>query len=515
MPQRRSAKDQTARIRIERALENLDKAMTNQDAAEANAIVSQVWDQRALTAEVLCNRLATGRSPVPAFEFQLLTGLAGSKARTLLRRIANDKAAPDIVRFGAQRRAGYAERGEAKRRLSFLDSLQAPDETLVLAAFQGSATWPPSGDILGEVVAYLDLLPDERRARIVFEIARGSEGKAQWLLHSVLHMDAPAAQQAALDELTRLRLPGTAAAVRRLSRTTTNEDTRSEAEASLRRLRLQVVGSDSSQDSLPFPPVQRALATQLDGDGGQMVLVFRELSESVYLTAHFFHNDSWGIKDCYGRSWVPADQLEATIASFDESELDLVDVDLEAVRGILQAALDVNAATGHPLPPAFELWEPFIHDSYPPEPDETVESVELDDSPYADRTNLARSAGDLFEHPYFDYWFFDFEDTARAMARVATPGGEQLTASQYSSLIEQLAEPELRRKLRSRLARQAYLFERTEETRERDLALAASASLANDEQSDLGKNAFLHAMVDRSVSRVIYASLYQAFDTDE
>lgn len=472
--------------------------MLNQHRERAEALVSELWENQDNVPEVLTQRITENRARIPRFEFDLLLGIAGSGADEYLERIADNSGAPDITRWGARRRLGWPERGEKARRVEFLESLQDPNGTLIAAIDQGTAELP-DGEILGEVLAYLTALPSERRRAILTEAVRELAEQSVWLLHAALHIKDAQTQRLAMEELARLRNPASAGPLERLAKTARLAKVRRDAAEAARTV---TAGLREAPDAMQLPPVDRALVTTLDGDGGQAIIVVRSLAPGTFMLADFFHNEGWGIKDSFGFSLAPADRVEDIIESFGE-EIELVEVDISAVRGALARAIETNAATGHTLPPAFELWEPFVHDYYPPPPDEPVLAPELDDAPYAGRADLLKGSGRLAEHPFFMVWRFDYRETAVAMMAAPPPNGGNLTEKQYGPMIRQLLTAEVRDRLRRRLRRQAWLLEHAGQTKERDLALAAAAALATDNEALLVRHPFIRAMVKDSVANVL------------
>jgi hypothetical protein len=504
-PARKPKPAPVARINpeVERTLDRIDEALLGGDQTQVPALVEQLWRARRSLPEILTQRVITGRARIPAFAFDLLGGFAGAQAPKYLRRIAATTHLPDIVRWGARRRAGWPERGQAKRRLDFLTTLQNADETLVVAVDQGTHAWPPDNEILEEVLEYLLVLPSERRQAVTTRIAAAIGIRAGLLLHAVLHIDDPATQRLALTELPRLRDPGAAGPIARLARTARDAGIRAEAEAASRRLRLRPVEDAAAVQPLTLPPVEAVTITSIDGDGGQVVIVVRRLAEGVFAMVDVLYKDNWGIKDSFGASRASVDRAEFIIESLEMEDIATVDSDLAGARGVIALAIEDNAATGHPIPPAFELWEPLLHETYPPADDEPVATTELDDTPFAGRQDLVRASGALADHPFFESWGFERADIVLALFTTPPPGRSgRLGDRQYKPLIEHLVTPEVRETFRRRLRRQAWLLEQNGDTPARDLALATAAHLATALPADLSRLPFLRALVDRSIAHL-------------
>ena len=495
----------------DRLLDDFEDAMLAGDRERMEVVTEQLWKARGQVTEALTERLIDGRARIPAIAFELLGSFAGQRAATHLRRIAANRDVADIVRLGAHRRAGWPERSEAKRRREFLATLHEPDQTLITAIDQARSFWPPEMEILEEVYGYLAVLPSNRRQAVVSRAVDQLGAATAWLLRALLHDDDPAVQRLALRELTRMREPGSAGSVGRLARTTGEDELRAEAIAAGQRLRLQVVDAevaDEADEPLPFPEVDRALLSMIDGSGGQVILVVRRWSTGLLSFVDIFHQDDWGIKGVFGASRTQEENAEGVIEGLEEAGIDLVEVDLATVRGTVDRALGVNAATGHRVPPAFELWEPLLHDTYPPADDEPLAAAELDDAPSAGRRDLVAKGGELAAHPWFESWGFDVPRTSAAMAHAPPPKGGRLTDRQYRPLIEQLVDPPTCAAFRRRLRRQAWLFEQDGERRERDVSLATAADLAAAGPADLAKQPFLRGLIEQSVRHVVGELFY-------
>ncbi|MCL4368559.1 MAG: hypothetical protein M1337_05280 [Actinobacteria bacterium] len=145
--------------RIEALLERFDQALLSGDQTRMSDVTEQLWPIRRHLPEALTKRIIDGRARIPTIAFELLAGFAGHRTKSYLKRIAEDRNVLDIVRFGAQRRMGWPQRGEKKRRLAFLETLNDAEGTLLEAVDQGTEPWPPDGEILAEVLGYLISLP--------------------------------------------------------------------------------------------------------------------------------------------------------------------------------------------------------------------------------------------------------------------------------------------------------------------------------------------------------------------
>lgn len=325
-----------------------------------------------------------------------------------------------------------------------------------------------------------------------------------WFLRPVLHLEKPALQNAALAELVRLGDKASSGAVHRLAMTAKGATVREEAAAIARRFQFHVVSHGEVAPEAPaFPPVHRVWATPVDGAGTQAVVLARRWDNGQLLAADVLCKDTWGIRDAFGTYHLAEEELEDLLSVFteglDEPAPGMVEIDLPKARGIIAAAVEINAASRRPVLPGFEIWEPLFHDRWPPEPDERAEIAELDDARLAKRIDLYQRSGELLEDQFFGSWFFDVEEILPLLPGILPPSRGRMTDRQYRPLIEGLVDDEMRRLIRQRLRRQAWLLDRTGKVRLRDTSLAAAAQLAPDAERRLGDHPLLRAMIDRSI----------------
>jgi hypothetical protein len=370
--------------------------------------------------------------------------------------------------------------------------------------------------LLEEVLAYLAVLPAERRRAIVQPASAEPElsPALPWLLRALLHLPDRALVRLSVGEVVRLRDRAAIGALGRLAATSQEVELRAEAEAAQRRLRLQIVDRSSpapEQEPIPWLPLDGVHLSAVDGAGAQVLLLVRRWEPGTRLVADVLLTDTWGIKDAFGHYRSPAGEAaELAAEAFRAGGVDLVEVDLPSARGALAEAIATNAATGRPLPPAFELWEPFFHETYPLTPDESTTVPELDDTLYASRADLVRRSAALLEHPFFESWFFNSDEIGPLLDGMALGRAGRLKEAQYGPLIRQLVDASTQERLRQRLRRQAWVLDRHGDQLERDLSLATAASLGSATATELAKHPFVRGMVDASVDNVVQGLAFGA-----
>ncbi|MGH2604247.1 MAG: hypothetical protein ACRDJ9_33280, partial [Dehalococcoidia bacterium] len=380
------------------------------------------------------------------------------------------------------------------------------------ACGQATVFWPPDGEVLDEVLAYIEVLPPDRAVAVVERIVAELDRAAAWLLHALLHGDDRGLVRLALREIDRLRPPGSAGAVQRLADTTRDAKLQREAVDLLHHLRAPA----EPLEPVPLPPLDRVLASIIDGSGTQVVCVIRRpVDEGAVTFANLLCQDDWGLKGVLGALHSTPEMLAEALDHFEEDGIHLVEVDLATARGIVAAAIEENAASGRPIAAEFEFWEMLLHDSYPPPAGEPLIAAELDDAPHTGRADLVEQGGDLLDHPAFDAWTFDPILTGRAMDGVPPPIAEDAwTERQYRPLIKRLVDRRERDRLRRGLRRQAWLLDRDGDADARDTALATAAALADAKPDDLAKLPFLRHMVEHSVDEFLQPLALPPLDDD-
>lgn len=506
IPQRPAIRRTAPAAEIERLLDALEeKAIAGE--GEPEAVLSDVQaltEQQRVVPDVLVRRLIEGRARIPEFSFTLLLATAGAQAQRRLRQIAEAQQAPDATRLEAQRLLGWPERGEAKRRVAFLESLRDADLALIEAAAAGGGRWPWQSEVLGDVVAYLMALPADRRLALTRRLA-GVDAAAPLLL-ALMHVEDPEVQRLAIEVIGgrgRAAAPG---AIGRLAATTRNLRVRADAERFARQ--LSASPPDVEPGALPLPPVDQVLISAVDGSGAQLALIQRRLDTSFNVLMHIFTDDRSGLRDVYGVIGVPPDYVTDILISFSGQGVEFFETDLAAVRGLVGAAIEVNSAEGHPIPPIFELWEPLLHDLYPPEKAEPVIVPELEEPPGPPRGSPGKVARRLLDHDFFESWMADPETVREVLPDLPPlPASGRPGERQYRALIEEWLDDPTRDRLRARLRRQAWLLDEAGEPALRDAALATAAAVAAGDVRDLAKHPFPRGLIDRAIAQILVPPL--------
>jgi len=500
----RTLRREATPAKVEELLDRLQTAMFAADLEGVQRALQRLLEmseESSLPAETLTRQLMDGTATAPVIAFNLLETVAGEQYPTYLQQIVDDRDVADLTRFAAQRRYGWPERGEAKLRRAFLETLGDAAGTLVTAVQVAGAGLLPDGEVLEEVLGYLTAMPSEPRRQAITRIVDEVGRPALRLLHALLHVNDQATQRQVLAQVVAWREPASIGPVERLAATARTKGVKSEAEKALTRLRLRDVptGTNGADIAQPLPPFSGTFVSQIDAEGGQAIVVTRQINEGVFAFVNVFHNEASGIKDAFAKQTLPGATIEEMMEDFEFTEVEMIEVDPAAVRGTLALAAQVNAARKKAIPPVYEIWEPLLHDAEPPPLDEELVIPELDDTPYAGRDDLLAEADELLDHVWFAGWGFSYEEIFPRMIQTPVPSHGHLTDRQIRPLVEHFMTPEFCATLRSRLRRQAWLLDQGEDTIERDQALAVAASLADASPEDLLRNRFVRKMVRRSV----------------
>lgn len=482
----------------------LDTAFLNGDEERAAELMA---DGLAIThgnaPKIIVRRLIEDRAKVPGVTLTLLREISRDNAPKHLRKIANASSAPDFTRIEARRMLGWIE---GEDRIAFLDSLSDGDSALALMAAGISHSWPTQPFIVPEVVGYLLAVPPARRRTLIERIVSEAGPASIPVLHAMLHVDDPETQINAIEALEGFRFAGSVGPLTRLARTASNPDFRTRAAAALRDGDFSLLEVPQSDDDRPpFPDEDvgvptRAVMSSVSFTGEQATYVLRQMTDEIVIGVGFTLDDSAGILEAF--PLLPGTPEDVQQRMFDTSEptSELVDISPAAARGAFTLALDLMAERDIELSPEIEVWEPFLHESYPPSEDEEMILPSLDDSGYAGRHDLVERGAELYlETDFFIAWGFDEEPTELLMDRVELPHVDDWTDEHYRTVLDALATPEIVTQLPERLRRQAYLLDASGWPDMKDIALAVAASLNGATLDDLASNPFMRHMAMISI----------------
>lgn len=537
---------------IERAvLANFDALLAG-EVGQATETSKLLVRHRRMTVTVLARLLIEDRLPAPGAGFHMIEALTFGYPHDILRQIALNPHAPDVTRFGAHRRMGWQHLGSdaeiARLRQEFLSTMRDPEGMLAVTAAVVLETWPVGLEILDEIVRYLAVLDSAARVAILRRVVDAAEGRAVWLLHAMLAMPDIETQRYAVQELARFRNPVSSGPLSRFVKLTSAAELRDAAEAALQRMRLRAVDrtTDAFLWQLPAHRTVRGSAIGLDG-AQTLVLTFEdELTPRLYV--EFLVTDA-GIADAGGRVIVIQHLEDAGDDEYDDEYDDLeedgadeqislapaaseyvsggivrplrapgsvnaqIEIDPAHARGIIAAALEQHIASGRPLPPTFELWEPYLHEALPPAPDEPTVPAMLPDRAIAPNPlPEQRALEQMLMGAGFGTWLIPADRLFAAMERVPPPASPRWSNRQYEGLVEQLFTPDDIGTLTRALLRQAWMLDRSGDTLDRDAVLGIVQSLRTLSYHDMPKHPFVRALLQHSAMVALSSSAAALLD---
>jgi hypothetical protein len=362
-------------------------------------------------------------------------------------------------------------------------------------------------EALYEVEAYLWALEPPARYEALDRIIDEAGWNAIPLLHGVLHGNDPVAQIRVVDALATFRFSASPGPLRRLASTTDSDEVRRQVEEVLRDVTFDRDQSPNDPDE-SFPgngpyPFAWARVTRVDPDGRQSLWVTREIGEGIYESTNVYVNGADGIEEINRIDRLPLEMLEEEIQAIEGTLAPTTEIELAAARGIVAAAVERFVAAGRVFPFEFELYEPLLHDTYPPAPDEAVGVATLDDAGFADRADLRERGAELLAHPLFNEWALDFEHVMTTIGRnlPSDPGDidEASDNAEVDELPAQLLDANTRLQVCDALRRQAWLLDQRGSSDERDIALALAAWLPEAGDDKLAENGFVTGLAQVSL----------------
>lgn len=271
-------------------------------------------------------------------------------------------------------------------------------------------------------------------------------------------------------------------------------------------LSVDLAGASPTILHLPVapPPVQRCLISTIDGNGGQMALIIRQLPDGERVCLDVMFNDQDGIKDCLAGRGETVTELEtALLGGVDEVGVEVVDVSLSRVRAELERAYQTSLKVRRRLPPVYLAWRDWLCGddvrSLDHFPAPAMNADEADDL-------LARCA-ELFDLDEFASWGFDpydLREVERKYRKLASrPGSDDAMEALIGQALAQVADHDWCSRVKDRLERQAWLLAQVYEGEEiPKLALAAARALDPVTGVRPADHPFLREMMLRSLGGV-------------
>ena len=318
------------------------------------------------------------------------------------------------------------------------------------------------------------------------------------LLTAMLHSEHDNVVMAAVDAIEQLKEPATIPFLEERGRYDPAPLVRHAAGNAA--LRLQVRFADKPSRpwmTPPSEPVVRCMLSTIDGNGGQVILLARQLPNGNWRILSTVFDDHEGISD--GFSIVAdEDELEFMMATFDAC--DFVDISLERCRVEASHAEQVTLDARRRLPLGYAIWRSLLEGE---DPRGLVEFPLPVLDPVPEPSFLA-TCDELISLDEFSFWFFnpdEVDDFVGRYLELLGPDEEWPEGEAYDALLRQALETvvddEYRRLLPARLRRQAWLLAQLYEDEEVPLwALAAASGI---EDGTIAEHPLLRSMMELSL----------------
>jgi hypothetical protein len=249
------------------------------------------------------------------------------------------------------------------------------------------------------------------------------------------------------------------------------------------------------------PPVVRCLISTVDGNGGQMCLVIRQMPDGERGCVDVMFNDHEGIKDCVAGRGETVEELEvALVEGMEEIGVAVVDISLPRLRADLERAYQTTLKMRRRLPPAYLIWRDWLYGGDGLSLDHYAIPIVSPD----EMGDLLQRCAELLDLEEFSSWVFDayelrgFERKYRKLLRRG--GADDALESLVGQALEQMEHLEWYDRLRDRLERQAWLLAQVyEEEAIPKMALAAAAALSGNASARASEHPLLREMMRRSL----------------
>ncbi len=370
-------------------------------------------------------------------------------------------------------------------------------------------------------------MPVERRMGFIGWLGSSQDPRAAKLLIPLLENQSTKVVLAAMEGLEQL---GAAAAeeslpaLNYLLANNSNRQVKQQARVILGRLTMQAPPG-LSLDATPELSLHEARVSFIDGAGAQMVMLAWRKSDGLLKGVNLLCQDEWGVKDCYGTDEMPVERWQELVGSMDEQGFISFNVPLDYCRAVIAEARQQNKRARHKIPVAYAVWRPLIEASSPAAKDAPPTLTMLEPQVYDESLGQLAARGDeLYKLPEFDPWLFEpfanlhpyintYLGSDALPTNVLAPGRKRKSSSKkletqkrerealVDTVLEKAVDTRWRLLYDTRLRRQAALFQLVGRTEEADLISAVAATLHPDSGVPSQNQAFLRALVHRSLER--------------
>lgn len=301
---------------------------------------------------------------------------------------------------------------------------------------------------------------------------------------------------AAIESLSRIKLPAALAALRDLARRAPSEKLRSLADKGARRLALAGIEEERREEAR-LGRVYKAILTSIDGNGDRIIWVcrFSGADPKRLFFSSFMVNTDRGIRECFGTSKLLLSNFHA---AYDKLRLNLstVEVDYEYVVKLIKDALYQNLASGCPVPYPFSVWRAIFDDV-----DLIPQRYEVDPGRFGDLSSsgeeMLSQASQLLKLSEFSDWYDHSHKAIEYCLMISKLRSRREAARVIRRYVREVFEPK-RKSLKRRLELMAEFMAMRGEERMARVALVAAMKLA-DESFPIHKHPLIAGMIGTSL----------------
>ncbi len=371
-------------------------------------------------------------------------------------------------------------------------------------------------------------MPMERRLGFIGWLGGSQDPRAAKLLIPLLENQSTKVVLAAMEALEQLGASAAEESLPALNYLLTshsNRQVKQQARVILGRLTMQAPPGLNPETTQELP-LHEARVSFIDGSGAQMVMLAWRKPDGLLKGVNLLCQDEWGIKDCYGTDEMPLERWQELVGNMDDQGFISFEVPLEYCRALIAEARQQNKRARHKLPVAYSVWRPLIEagESAPQHAQllPTMQEPLLYDESIG---QLAARGDELYQLPEFDPWLFEpfsnlhpyinsYLGADALLATEPTSGRKRKNTSSkqvetrkrereamVDAVLEKTIDTRWRLLYDTRLRRQAVLFQLIGRAEEAELISAVAATLHPDSGVPPQQQAFLRALVHRSLER--------------
>ncbi len=263
----------------------------------------------------------------------------------------------------------------------------------------------------------------------------------------------------------------------------------------------------------PPPAASEGFLTSIDFTGKRMVWLARPQIPQGMAAFSALISDYQGIIDFNGLE-TTRKNFHEYLATFQERvPWEIVEADPEYCLGLIAEAVELGQKQGQAPSPEFLKWQPLMGPA-PALPVKPLIYRYLRKDEAESRTDLLDRSASLFQHPFFQSWFLEQEESQKYLTLLQQASESRLVLTPYQKenrvmeihqqAVHELFDEPRRLLLRRRLEEMAYVFWKKGRENESRMSLAAASGLGK-ESGILSPHPFLLELVKRSLASFIEA----------